>query len=598
MPLDLQDPNHAKRLRSAVDASLRKLRPFRDKRMELLRQFVGYHYPNGAEDRVPVNLIELLARVYSRKLAPSVPKALVTTAHRELKPYAYNLGLAIDYLVKDIDFGGTWTEAILDAIFGLAVVKVGLSGSQFLEIDGDEYQTGQVFACPVYLEDYVLDMTARRGRALAYEGNRYRIPLEKLKNDPRFDQRLTQDLEALDKRAPAAATDEESVSLSAGEDNGSDEDELEPHVELWDFWVPGQGVIATFLGDRGGSALANLPALRIQKWTGLSEGPYYKMGFGRVPGNVLPIPPAFQIADTHELVNILYRKLGRQAENQRDILTYPGGSEQDAEKATYAKDQQAVRMSNPSQLNVLSFGGINQPNLSYAMHMMSLAKGHAGNLDVLAGLASQTDTVGQDQMLGAAASELLEEMAETSKAFAAGVFRAFGFYLMNDPLIEIPLTKRVPGTRVEIQTTFTPSDMDGAFLDYNFEILPHSIRSDTPRAKLSRIQEVLDRYIIPNQEILAQQGIVVTYESLVRLFADYLGVPELEHVLMFYGEPQEQARRPVQPGGGGRSPAAKPQDRRVRSEQFAPGMNPEIQSIMSAGAKSNGSQSVLSGGRK
>lgn len=597
MPLDLQDPNHVKRLRSAVDASNHRFQPFRDKRMEMLRQFVGKHYPNGAPDRVPVNLIHLMAMVYGRKLAPSVPKALVTTPHRQLKPDAYNLGLAIDYLVKETDFAGTWVEAILDAIFGLAVVKVGLTGDQFIEYEGDEYQLGQPFACPVYLENYVLDMTARRGKSLAYEGDRYRIPLERLQNDRRYDQRITQDLQPIDKRFPSAG---DTSSLSAGEDSSfGEDDELVPMVELWDFYFPEQNIVATFLGDRGGSLIAQKPALRIQEWTGLRHpGVYHKMGFGLVPGNLLPLPPAFQISDVHEIVNILYRKLGRQAENQRDLLTYPGGSEKDAEAVTAARDQMSLKVDNPAALNVLSFGGVNQPNLSFAMHMTSLAKGHAGNLDVLAGLAAQTDTVGQDQMLGAAANELLEEMSEASKRFAGGVFRAFGHFLMNDPLIEIPLTKRVPGTRVDVQTRFAPSDMGGDFLDYNFEILPYSIRSDTPQAKLARIEKFLDKYLIPNQAVLAQQGIVVVYESLVRLFADYMGVPELEHILMFYGEPQEAARHPVQPQGGGRPPARPQADRRVRSDMNAPGMSPEIQSMVSAGARSNGSQSVLSGGKR
>ena len=52
-------------LSAAVGYSRRQLRVFRDKRLELLREYVGKHYSdNGAAKKVPVNLLELAMNIY------------------------------------------------------------------------------------------------------------------------------------------------------------------------------------------------------------------------------------------------------------------------------------------------------------------------------------------------------------------------------------------------------------------------------------------------------------------------------------------------------------------------------------------------------
>ena len=76
-----------KRLRTAVDWSVSQLEKPRNQRVEMIQQYVGSHYARGgAEDHVPVNLLELAATIYVRALAARSPTVMVTTGVDALKP--------------------------------------------------------------------------------------------------------------------------------------------------------------------------------------------------------------------------------------------------------------------------------------------------------------------------------------------------------------------------------------------------------------------------------------------------------------------------------------------------------------------------------
>ena len=87
------------RLKTSLEASYKKLKPFRENNIEAVRQYVGSHYSNdGADDKVPINLLELAINIYIRQLAARAPNVLVTTPYSgrmpgtmNLKPYAANL---------------------------------------------------------------------------------------------------------------------------------------------------------------------------------------------------------------------------------------------------------------------------------------------------------------------------------------------------------------------------------------------------------------------------------------------------------------------------------------------------------------------------
>ena len=75
------------RLRRSVEASRRKLEPFRSRHRQAGEQYVGVYYSDDAAQRpVHVNLMELATQVYERNLSARPPQALVLTRNRELRP--------------------------------------------------------------------------------------------------------------------------------------------------------------------------------------------------------------------------------------------------------------------------------------------------------------------------------------------------------------------------------------------------------------------------------------------------------------------------------------------------------------------------------
>ncbi len=67
-------------LHDAVQFSWGRLQPFREERLMMLRQYLGFHYgENGATDRVPVNMLALLVDILSRFLISRNPQVMIST---------------------------------------------------------------------------------------------------------------------------------------------------------------------------------------------------------------------------------------------------------------------------------------------------------------------------------------------------------------------------------------------------------------------------------------------------------------------------------------------------------------------------------------
>ena len=116
------------RLRQAMAWSNKKLRPFRQNRLDALKQYVGKNFSDsgGATAKVPVNMIWMAVSIYQRQLVPQNPKALVLTEFPNLKAPAYELELALNHLLTEISYGATAKLALIESMFSMGIVKVGL----------------------------------------------------------------------------------------------------------------------------------------------------------------------------------------------------------------------------------------------------------------------------------------------------------------------------------------------------------------------------------------------------------------------------------------------------------------------------------------
>lgn len=515
--------NQLTKLREAVTYSRQKLQPFRDARIAALRQYVGRHYSdNGATDKVPVNLLELAINIYMQQLAARPPKALVVTPYWQLRPSALNLELATNAHIRKIKIANQLRLAVIDAMFAIGIMKIGLTESDPIDIDGVLRDPGKPFAEAVHLDDWVHDVTARTYEQCQFAGNRYRISYE-----------LAMDLfsgEGRDELAPEPAQginetgDERAEMISRGGD--ANPAQFKDTVELWDLWLPDEKLLVTMPVEGTGKPL------RILDWAGAEDGPYRLLSFSPVPGNVMPLPPVALWMDLHELSNRIFRKLGRQAERQKTLLGVRTSGQKDGETVINADDGEAVTMDDPKNAQEYNYGGIKSESLAFLIQLKDMFAYFAGNLDALGGLSPQADTLGQDELLTANASKRVLVMQDRMVEFTTDVITDIARYLYNDPITPIPVLKQVKGTDIQVPGTFEPEERVAPFSTYNFEIEPYSMQHQGPAARLQALTQVFTNFLVPFAPMLEQQGITINFRGLLEIISRYGNMPELDGLLV------------------------------------------------------------------
>lgn len=532
MPFDPENNQEVKRLRDAITSSRAKLEPFRVERMDALRQYVGAHYgKEGAKDRVPVNLLEQMVSIYSRHLAANNPRVLVTTRFNALKPVSADFAQAINIDIQEIDLATSLRRVIVDALFCIGVLKVGISPEREIEIDGFKHDVGQPFADPVSFDDFVFDMCSQRLDQCDFIGNRYRLPLEYVKDSPLYTG--TGDLPATPKITIDQETGEpRDQALTLGE-SGYDGDEYRDHIELWDIWLPDSNLVVTLPDDDPASAL------RIVEWDGPEQGPYHLLSFADVPGNIIPLAPAMVAMDLHDFVNRIYRKTFRQAERQKTVASFQGAAEKDAERTVEAIDGQMVRVDHAQGFGVHRFGGADQVGMAAGIHAKDVFNDLMGNLSLLGGLGPQSGTLGQDELLNVNASKKIADMQDRFVSFTKGVVQALAWYEWTEPLRERQLTKTVPGTDISVPVQWAAETREGDFIQYDLDIEPYSMQHTSPGTRLNTLLNVFQTVIVPSLPMLQQQGGSLNMQELLALISEYTNIPELRDIVQFQGLMEE-----------------------------------------------------------
>jgi hypothetical protein len=572
---DVLDTQDLKRLEESVLQSRRRLQPLRKNRRDRLRQYVGHRWmDDAASERVPVNMIELMINVYLSLLAGRRPAVLTTTPTTKLKPAAASLELGINQLLGEIDFERTSRMCVLNALVGQGVCKVGRAFTgQTVEWEGFRHDVAQPFADPVDFDDWVQDMNASRYEQISFAGDRYRLPLEMVVENRHYDSTARAKLKTTAEDETWREGEDEFAEIGRGQ---GEREEFRETVALWDLWLPLDGVIITV--PNGGEWD---PPLRVAPYEGPESGPYHLLGFAEVPQHGVyldPLSPCLQ--DLHDIVNLLYRKLGRQAERQKTVYGY--NDEADTTRIKDAADGEAVLVSSPQSGQEMSLGGINRENLAFAVHVKDLFGYLAGNLDLLGGLGAQSPTATQDELLQANASRRLSSMQSRTTGFTTAVVRSLAWYLWEDQFFRARGTKRAHNREYEVE--FSPEQREGDYLDYNFTIEPYSMTEKTPGQRLQIVEHLFQNYLIPFAPQIAEVGGAVDWRGFLELYAKLNNMNELNDIMTFRSPPDLDLnpRQREQGGNGGGMPAQtkRTYERVNRSTATRKGQDDVLQNVL------------------
>lgn len=537
MAFDPDDPKQLSRLLESVKWSRDRLRGFREERLDSLRFYVGHRYTSGAgiTDRSPVNLVEMLVSVTLRQLIAYNPRTLLKTHLPSLRAGAADFQVHLNETIAEMNLQHPLQSAVLDAHFTMGVVKMGLEELPPVEVEGMTYRPTRPFVDWVSFDDWVHDMRARTNEEIGFSGDRYRVPLSEIKASNLYDPKAVEQLETDKQTSFNESGDERSEVISLGHERAPSE--FDPFVELYDIWLRREGLIVTVPADLSSTEPLGKP-LRVTEWTGPERGPYYTLGFNKVPGQTIPLSPVSVLIDLAEFVNRIYRKILRQAERQKNIGLTPMGRTGDAKQVVEADDGMVVAVEDPASTVERSFGGMDQQSLALAIHAKNLFSNLGGNLELMGGLGAQSETLGQDQMLQANASRRISDMQERTLEFTQDIIEGLAFYLWNDPQMDRRTSRLVPGTQQEVPVNISPEERRGKFSDYHIKVEPYSMQAKTPSQRLQFIDQFLQRVVLPNLPLMAQQGIGLDFGKLFGLYAKYGDQPEIQEFLVRVQPPQ------------------------------------------------------------
>lgn len=529
------------RLTKAIDWSNRQLEFPRKKRLEALRQYIGHHYSqDGAAKKVPVSFLKLAIQTYIRSLASRSPRAMISTSNPALKPTAKNLELAVNLIPEEIGLTETLRQFVMEAMFSMGIVKVGIHATG--EVLGHEY--GEPFVDNVWFDDYFADMSAKHRDRIQFEGNDYWLEAETCR---KLGWGKKEELEEDESTVrPDGTESSESIGIGSGQKVS-----YKRRVHVRDVWLPQERVLVTY-------GVNSKKLYDTVEWEGPEYGPYIKLGYSEVPGNLLPLPPVAVWRDLHELSNALFRKIAQQADDQKDVLGFQGDDDDGVDAFKKAKSGDGIKYTGAAPQN-LKAGGVDAKSLAFFLQLRDITSYFYGNLDTLGGLAAQTETVGQDRLLSQAASAAILDMQGMTVDAVRKIFRSLCYYEWYDPIKTRTLEKPIPGTDGDsINVDWSRESKIGNFNSYELDIDVHTLVDDSPTQKLQRLGLVVQSYVIPLMPEIQRQGGVLNVQKLLGSVAKLSDLKELDEIVTFatteenFGAPGEQPpAQPGQPEGGG-----------------------------------------------
>lgn len=542
----------------------------------MIRQFVGGAWSDGgAPDKVPVNFLEMALGIYRRQVAARAPRVMVRSKNGDNLSFADDLEVALNIAIDDMRFDDTMRRWVLEAMFGMGVLKVGLAPSDQKEIMGFTHDPGQPFADVVDFEDFVFDITAKRWDQVQFCGNRYALPLDAVRDLKMF---KGADLSKYERRTSNEQGDEKLSNLV--DDGGSyGEETYMDLVELWDIWLPYENIVATFqAGPDGGIDTRN--PIRVVDWDGPEGGPYHLLSFGDVPGQIMPLPPAALMIDLHELGNRVFRKLGRQADRQKTVTLIASGNQEDGRRLTDANDGDAISVDRPEATKEMRYGGVDQAALAFFQQLRQLTSYFGGNLETLGGLNNATNTASQEQLVKSQATMRIADMQERATDAATRVIKSIAYYMWTDPVRTYRVPKKIPQSDMVIVSDLKPERRNGEFPDYAIEIVPFSMQSRTPSERMQTLMQIMQTFIVPMAPMLQQRGLVPDIEGFLKMSAELSGTPEVMD-LVTKVEAEELMQGPPAPGGGAGARPANTTRNYVRSDRGQDSLSQQDQAIAS-----------------
>ncbi len=481
----------AGKISEAVREGSKRVERFRKARASHIRAYVGDYFAQeaGMTGDQPLNLVFLAIR----SLVPSVVQKeglnKVLTPVLAQREYAEKIGLALDELHKKIHMARLLRSCVVDACFGLTIVKTSIaaSGQLFTVAPDIKVDPGQLYSERISLDDFVVDPCCTSFDRAAFLGHRIRIERNKLMEAEGFNKELIKSL-------PQAGTkkDDRAQDLSKDENNANEMRDLQDYVNIMEIYVP-EAQSVCWIPDP--EEMGATDFLKVEPYYGPSSG-YYSFGLltQPVPDNPFPIAPVGVWRDLSDMACKLFKKAMSQADRQKNVGVYDPANADVAEAIHDAVDGEWVASNNPAGVQIMNFEGPSAETVQFTQTIYGWFNLVAGNPDLMSGANISTDKATGQQILQQNASIGVGDIRDLVYDFAADISGKQAWFLHNDDLMfvpgqpGIPLIKRLPNGN-ERQLWLTPQDKSGEFDTLGFTIVRRSMSVIDPETRARLVSQ-------------------------------------------------------------------------------------------------------------
>lgn len=532
----------------AVEFGIERLRNFRMSRLMFIRAYTGQYYDrsHGTVGNEPLNMIFNALAIIVPNLVNNFPKNVVSSRFMQYRGYAELLEMGLDYLDKEIDIKTALRRWIVDSVFTMGIMKTGIATSKDLITFGENenVDVGQPYAQTIDFDDFVLDPQCRRLEEASFIGHRIRVARKMLLDSGLYNNAI---VEALPPAGMDSRQQRDVEMISQHELTPSQIDDIQDLVDVIELWVPDANAIVTVPAYHA----SYNDFLRVDDYYGPDEGPYTFLSLTPpVPNNPLPVAPVGIWYDLHVAGNKMARKIMDQADRQKSVLGYKRSAVDDAQEVIDAGDGEAVAMDDPTAVGTFQFGGQEKSNESHLQQLSYWFSLMSGNTDQLGGLKTNAETATGEQILQANGSVRIEDMRDLVYAGTTIINRKLAWYLHSDPLISLPMVKRVPIPAQTVMTAMGPVQVappkmgeqqvilspdvrQGEFLDFQFSIEAKSMSRMDPANRLQKMLLFASKAIpaaAAAAQVCAQQGITFSFSKFVIRMAKEMDIEWMDEV--------------------------------------------------------------------
>lgn len=558
------------KLCDAIEAGRRTLQKAREEHLSAVSQYAGEHWGNNplGSTGIPLNMLSLYVKTIKRNLVSKAPRVMMSTEVKKERPAVNALQTWINKKLIDMEFAVTMDAVVTDALFSLGIVKVALMLPSESALYGYTEDAGEPTIQHIDLDDFVVDPNAKTWRAVSFIGHRYKVPLDAIKKSKLYDQKAIKNIELCYDNWYNEQGDAKINTIGKFDGTIRNEGELEDYITLWEIYLPRHNAVVTLWdsGSGGPSSNHNLEPLRVQEWIGPPCGPYHILGMGKVSGNLMPKSPIMDLVDMDKAINIIADKLIDQGVRQKEVFAGSQTRTEDNAAFRNAKDGDVIAVIDPKSINPMSLSGPNANNFAFLLKLMELYNKHAGNLDMMGGLAAQSATATQDKILNENSSATILDMQASIMVFMTDVLRALTWFWWYDPFKVYSTEFSLPGLpQYSIKREVTPEQrLEASYGNMRVKIDPYSLVQQTPQQKMAKLNAVVNNTIMPMMQLLQQQGIGFNIQKYLELTAEFMDLPELSEIITEINPPEsknENSGGPASGGGAGAGLMPTPQDK-------------------------------------